>query len=83
MRKTHALRLFIAHLRVCKNSATISLHDLSNELFISQRAVIKMVKRLESGGIISVIRQPSQTNTYSIIETEASMKLLNEIIKGK
>jgi DNA-binding MarR family transcriptional regulator len=83
MRNTAALRLFIAHLRGSNDSATISLNDLSGLLFITQRGVLNLIRRLEDAGIIEVARVPSQTNIYSLIDTEANMKLLNKLSKGK
>jgi len=83
MRTTNALRLFIAHLKINSNQATISLNDLSDLLFITQRGVLNLIRRLEEAGIIEVARAPSQTNTYSIIDTESNMKLLNQLAKGK
>mgnify|MGYP000049336654 CR=1 FL=1 len=69
MRKTRALKLFIMFIRTAPNQSLTASHtELMDMLFMSERGVYKLVKRLENLGFILVSRAKNKPNTYSINE---------------
>ena len=83
MKSTHAVRALIAHINANKNKATISLQQIADLCFITQRAAVALIKRLEEGGWIIVDRQVNKPNTYTIPMDELVRAELSQLLKGR